>query len=304
MKNYKVSVIVSSNPAQQIEKTIESIRNQSFGFDDIELIFIDNPATNESIQVLNTLTNEFKNVKFYELPDGQNTISNQYNLGIESASGEYLVFLGMRDTFDYEFIEKVYNEISENDLDIVKTSYYYGINEKQSYSRNLGRVIVPSDNLSILVSYYNYLEPWATIYRRNFLIDNGIRFKDVYNPYELFLFEVECLTKTNNDIILLDDYEGYYWNHEVEELSDIDIPVNQLSNVIENFTKMIYFLMENNQPKECIETFLPFVLSFCGSSILNSRASKDELASFLYKASLGMDVEKMVDGQKVEGYYE
>lgn len=304
MSSYKVSAIVSFNPIQQIEKTFESIKNQSFGFDDIELIFIANHSTAESIQVLTSLANEFENVEFYELQGNQNTISNYYNKGIESASGEYLVFLDGGDTFDYEFIEKVYDEISANNLDIVKTSYYYGINEKKSYSRNLGRVIVPHDNLSILLSYYNYLEPWATIYRRNFLIDNDIRFIDVYNPYELFLFEIECLTKTNNDIILLDDYEGYCWNHEIEELSDIDIPVEQLSNVIENFTKMIYILMEDNQPKECIETFLPFVLSFCGSSILNSRASKDELASFLYKAALGMDVEEMADGQKVEGYYE
>lgn len=154
MSSYKVSAIVSFNPIQQIEKTFESIKNQSFGFDDIELIFIANHSTAESIQVLTSLANEFENVEFYELQGNQNTISNYYNKGIESASGEYLVFLDGGDTFDYEFIEKVYDEISANNLDIVKTSYYYGINEKKSYSRNLGRVIVPHDNLSILLSYY------------------------------------------------------------------------------------------------------------------------------------------------------
>lgn len=124
MKKYGVSIIFSSNPTQQIEKTFESIRNQSFGFEDIELIFVGKLNTNESIQVLTSLTNEFENVKFFELSDDQNNISNQNNLGIESASGEYIVS-GVGDTFNHEFIEKVYNEISANNLDVVKTSYYY-----------------------------------------------------------------------------------------------------------------------------------------------------------------------------------
>ena len=290
MISYKVSILISSyNYAHIIEDTFESIKNQTFDFDEIEIIFVDDHSEDNSLEVLGKLADKFENVKVYQVPDGQKGVSYPRNIGIEKATADYIVILDADDRLDPEFIEKTYKEITENDVDMVKTSFFQGFDKKKSYSQNLGRVVVHPDDSTVLMSSYNYLEPWATMYDRKFLFDNNIRFSTVHKFYEGFLFAIECITKTNKDIILLDDYEGYYWNEKVDGLHNVNVTLDQLDNVIECFTDMFALLVADNQPMECIETFFPFALSLCGSGVFNSTATDYEKASFLYKKAFNME---------------
>ena len=53
MLHYKVSILISSyNYAHIIEDTFESIKNQTFDFDDIEVIFVDDHSEDNSVHVL------------------------------------------------------------------------------------------------------------------------------------------------------------------------------------------------------------------------------------------------------------
>ena len=298
MNNYKISILISSyNYAHIIEDTFESIKNQTFNFDDIEIIFVDDHSEDNSIEVLSKLSDKYENVKLYQVPDGQKGVSYPRNIGIEKATADYIVILDADDRLDPLFIEKTYKEITENDVDIVKTSFYMGFDKKISYSQNLGRVVVHPDDLTVLMTSYNYLEPWATMYRKKFLIDNNIRFSTVHKFYEAFLFSVECLTKTDKDIILLDNYEGYYWNYKLDGLHNVDVTLDELDNVIECFTEMFALLVSCNQPIKCIDTFFPFALSLCGSGVFNSTATDYEKAAFLYKKAFNMEyVERPVEG--------
>lgn len=290
MLHYKVSILISSyNYGHIIEDTFKSVKNQTFNFEDIEVIFVDDHSEDNSIEVIDKIADEFDNVKLYQVPEGQKGVSYPRNIGIEKATGDYIVILDADDRLDPMFIEKTYKEITENDVEMVKTSFFQGFDKKISYSQNLGRVVVHPDDVSVLMSSYNYLEPWATMYSRKFLIDNDIRFSLVHKFYEGFLFGVECITKTNKDIILLDNYEGYYWNYKLDGLHNVDVTVDELDNVIECFTEMFALLIEDNQPLNCIETFFPFALSLCGSGIFNSTASDEETSAFLYKKAFNMD---------------
>ncbi|WP_407432349.1 glycosyltransferase family 2 protein [Methanobrevibacter sp.] len=287
---YKVSILISSyNYAHIIEDTFESIKNQTFNFEDIEVIFVDDHSEDNSVEVIGRLADEFDNVKLYHVPEGQKGVSYPRNIGIEKATGDYIVILDADDRLDSMFIEKTYKEITENDVDMVKTSFFMGFDKKISYSQNLGRVVVHPEDVSVLMSSYNYLEPWATMYSRKFLIDNNIRFSIVHKYYEAFLFSIECICKTNKDIILLDNYEGYYWNYKLDGLHNVDVTVEELDNTIECFTEMFTLLVANKQPINCIETFFPFALSLCGSGVYNSTASDFEKASFLCKKAFNLD---------------
>lgn len=290
MLHYKISILISSyNYGHIIEDTFKSVKNQTFNFEDIEVIFVDDHSEDNSIEVIGKIADEFDNVKLYQVPEGQKGVSYPRNIGIEKATGDYIVILDADDRLDPMFIEKTYKEITENDVEMVKTSFFQGFDKKISYSQNLGRVVVHPDDVSVLMSSYNYLEPWATMYSRKFLIDNDIRFSLVHKFYEGFLFGVECITKTNKDIILLDNYEGYYWNYKLDGLHNVDVTVDELDNVIECFTEMFALLIEDNQPLNCIETFFPFALSLCGSGIFNSTASDEETSAFLYKKAFNID---------------
>lgn len=68
MSDYQVSVLISSyNYAHIICETFESIRNQTFNFDDIEVIFVDDKSSDNSVEVIQKFVDEYDNVKLYSL---------------------------------------------------------------------------------------------------------------------------------------------------------------------------------------------------------------------------------------------
>ena len=299
MSDYKVSVLISSyNYAHIIGETFESIRNQTFNFDDIEVIFVDDKSSDNSVEVIQKFVDEYENVELYITPEGKGGVSFSRNWSVELASADYITFVDSDDKLTPKFIESVYNEMVENDVDIVKTSFFLGFDEQISYSQNLGRVVVPTDNITTLMTSYNYLEAWATLYRKQFLLDNGIKFSTKYKSHEAFLFSMEALTKTTKDIILLDNLEGYVWNLKQEGLHDKHVQFEEIGNTIECSADMISLLVEHNQPVECIKTVLPFILSICGSGIFNADATIQQKAGFFYEKIFHADPSQLPTGQK------
>ena len=283
MNDYKVSVLISSyNYAHIIGETFESIRNQTFNFDDIEVIFVDDKSSDNSVEVIQKFVDEYDNVKLFITPEGKGGLSYSRNWSMELASTDYITFVDSDDKLNPQFIEATYNEMVENEVDIVKTAFVIGFEEQVSYSQGLGRVVVPSDNITLLMTY-NYLEAWSTLYNKKFLLDNGIKFSDKYKIHENFLFSVQALSKTNKDIILLDNVEGYVWNLKQEGAHDKHVQLEQMGEVIECSSKMVSALVENNQPPKAIETLLPFVLSICGSGIFNSDTNVEQKADYFLR---------------------
>ena len=90
------------------EDTFETIKNQTFNFEDIEIIFVDDHSEDNSIEVIGRLADEFDNVKLYQVPEGQKGVSYPRNIGIEKATADYIVILDADDRLDSRFIEKTY----------------------------------------------------------------------------------------------------------------------------------------------------------------------------------------------------
>ena len=280
MNEYKVSVLISSyNYGHIIGETFESIRNQTFNFDDIEVIFVDDKSTDNSVEVIQKFVDEYDNVKLFITPEGKDGLSFSRNWSVELASADYITFVDSDDKLGPEFIEATYTEMVENDVDIVKTAFVAGFNREISYSQNLGRIVVPSENITPLMTY-NYLEAWSTMYNKKFLLDNNLKFSYKYHIHENFLFSVQALSKTNKDIIVLDNVEGYIWNLKKDGAHNHNVQLDDLENVIECSSKMISTLVENNQPAEAIKSLFPFVLAICGSGVYNLDAPLEQKAFY------------------------
>ena len=280
MNDYKVSVLISSyNYAHIIRETFESIRNQTFNFDDIEVIFVDDKSSDNSVEVIQEFVDKYDNVKLFITPEGKGGLSYSRNWSMELSSADYITFLDSDDKLNPEFIEATYNEMVENDVDIVKTAFVLGFEEQVSYSQGLGRFVVPSDNISPLM-IYNYLEAWSTLYNKKFLLENNIKFSYKYKIHENFLFSIQALSKTNKDIIVLDNLDGYVWNLKMDGAHNTPVQLDQMGEVIECSSKMASTLIENNQPTEALETLFPFVLSICGAGIFNSDTTTEEKAIY------------------------
>jgi glycosyltransferase involved in cell wall biosynthesis len=111
-----VTVLITTyNYAQFILEAIDSVLNQTYPIDKIEIVVVDDGSVDGTKEVLNTLISENKICYYYQENGGKGSASN---LGIQKSSGKYIFNL---DADDYFFADKIIKtvEIFESDSDIV-----------------------------------------------------------------------------------------------------------------------------------------------------------------------------------------
>ena len=81
---YKISIITPIFNAEKfLRNTIESIIKQSIGFENIELILIDDKSTDKSGEIIKDYANKYDNIKPIFLEKNSGAASFPRNKGIE-----------------------------------------------------------------------------------------------------------------------------------------------------------------------------------------------------------------------------
>ena len=111
----KISVItVCYNSAETIERTLKSVRNQSYK--NIEHIIVDGASVDETLEVIKSEGSSI--VKFLSERDGG--IYDAMNKGIRLATGEVVVFLNADDFYkDFNVLARVAAVMQAEELDAV-----------------------------------------------------------------------------------------------------------------------------------------------------------------------------------------
>lgn len=172
----KISVLVPIfNVEKYLSVCLESLINQTLK--DIEIICINDGSTDNSLQIINEYAKQDRRIKVVN--KNNSGYGDSMNKGLEVATGEYIGIVESDDFVKNTMFEELFNLAIENDLDIVKSDFYY-YTAKNNLSRQAGKikknivkVFSVKDDLSILK-----LMPtiWSAIYRRNFLEKNNIKF--------------------------------------------------------------------------------------------------------------------------------
>lgn len=114
--NCKISIVtVCYNSAKTIEKTIQSVTNQTYP--NIEYIIIDGYSTDGTREIIHKYTNHIS----YFISEPDNGIYEAMNKAIDVASGNYIFFLGSDDYLaSNNIIDKVAEVLSSSsDIDIL-----------------------------------------------------------------------------------------------------------------------------------------------------------------------------------------
>ena len=181
------------NAAKFLKKSIESVSKQTLK--DLELICIDDGSTDNSLEVLNDLSNQYD---FIKIITQENTGPGPArNNGIKNSTGEYIAFLDADDEFfDHDALEIMVNSntagaemISANllmiDKDKIADNFFYTSNDYRCFLKN--ELIKPQD-YGVPLSFYK------NIFKRKFLIDNDIFFPDIRRGEDpLFLAKILTL---------------------------------------------------------------------------------------------------------------
>jgi len=166
----KISIIVPVyNVAEYLEKSLESLVNQTF--DDYEIILVNDGSNDSSLDILNKYAEKYpeKIVVINKKNGGQ---ASARNLGIEKARGEYVIFVDSDDYIDADTLKITYNQVVKTGADIVCFKNYEVFDDKIIDSR------VKELNASNAIKKYilNQVGPCFKLIKKDIIIQNKLYF--------------------------------------------------------------------------------------------------------------------------------
>ena len=122
------------NAEKELNAAIDSIINQSLGFENIELIIVDDCSTDNSRNIISDYANEYDNIVPVFLDENSGLPGKPRSLGIKYASADYISFLDSDDEYLKEGLENLYNTILTQDSDFVIGSHIINLDGDNNIS--------------------------------------------------------------------------------------------------------------------------------------------------------------------------
>ena len=201
-----ISVIIPVYNAQDyLKKCLDSIINQTLK--DIEIICVDDGSTDNSLEILKEYKLKDERIKIYTQRNSNAGIAR--NKGIKYATGEYIHFI---DADDYLYDENVYKcameiikenkfpkvlrgcaKAFDNETNKIVPNNCYEQRNLSPESKNKYLDVYKKTDEAIKLS----VTPWIGFVRRDFLLENNIRFNSLKccNDHSFF---IACIVLSKN----------------------------------------------------------------------------------------------------------
>lgn len=248
----KLSIIV---PIYNVEKYLRECLNSivSQALKDIEIICVNDGSNDSSANILEEYRRKDKRIKV--IHKSNSGYGHSMNVGLDSATGEYIGIVESDDFVKTNMFEELYNIAIKNDADIVKSDFYCYTASKNE-SRKAGKISRFLANRVINAKTYPRLlkmQPsiWSAIYKREFLNSNGIRFVETAGAsYQdtSFAFKVMALAER---IVLTD--KAYLYYRQDNENSSVHSK-GKVFMICKEYDEITNFLNENLEIKQFANT--------------------------------------------------
>jgi glycosyltransferase involved in cell wall biosynthesis len=254
---------------------VDSVINQTIGFENIELIIIDDNSNDRTQDILKEFSKKYGNIQIHFLKENSGTPSKPRNIGIENSSSDYIMFLDQDDAYEPGICEKLYKTITKYNTDVVNCNFYntnLGKKEKSSILNAKSQTINSPNPLIFKSISENYIDlhpsilVWDKIFNKKFIVDNKIKFPD-YCAHEDTIFSFIVFMNLKQGIIFLNDFYGYSFNYNEDSESRL-IPKHYIFNLIKGLDYFNNFLKSKHINKH--DYLLDYLVSVTFSFILNS----------------------------------
>lgn len=184
----KFSIIIPAyNAEKYIARCIDSLANQSLDYSDYEAIVINDGSVDNTEKLLLELSGKYPFLKYITIENGG--LSNARNTGISMSKGEFLVFLDSDDAIETNVLSTIYNEISNDNLDMMLVDYTHIAKDGKEIPQQFkmeqnpvntctGKEFLLKDKFPPMVCTY--------IYKREFIEKHNLRMKKIWHEDEEF----------------------------------------------------------------------------------------------------------------------
>lgn len=244
---YKISIIIPVfNVEFYIERCLFSLMNQSIGFENLEVILVDDVSSDRTGYILEKYASKYDNVRYEILDENSGAAGKPRNVGIELASADYIMFIDPDDFFTRDACRRLYDIITREEVDIVSGGHAHKGNNKdyvpfprlwastltdpsesaenrqnaarQMFRDNDGQIRIDSvDELGSIVTNYGLS---SKIFHRKLIIDNDIRFP-INIPAQDSVFLFNSIINAHGIIFISDIIYCYDDNRNDEDNASI-----------------------------------------------------------------------------------
>ena len=241
--NHKISVIIPCyNAESTLKRCIDSVINQTFGFENIELILYDDASTDSTKTIIENYANQYDNIiPIYSTENSGFPVRGR-NKGIEIATSDYIMFMDNDDEYDLNVCEFFYDELEKTNADLISCGKFNLDTITTEYTPTSPdgkeRINIAKED----IIYFEDRFIWNKIYKRSILIENDILFpegKYAEDLYFTILYLQHC-----DSMIDVPDYNGYI-RHVQEDSISRTWDLNDLAGIID-VDRMIYSKIANN----------------------------------------------------------
>jgi len=203
----KISVIIPIyNVENYLEACLSSIVNQTFK--DIEIICINDGSTDKSKNILNRYAK--KDNRVIMINKKNEGLSIARNIGIDKATGEYIMFVDSDDTLEKECVEEVLKHTSNTQLCICKLKKHYnGIDNSANKKLEESTIKLRKNNFFKAYCQKTINGPVCKLYDRKIVKENNIKFIENLSLGEDLLFNLEYIKHINSIVILEKELYNY-----------------------------------------------------------------------------------------------
>jgi len=201
----KISVIIPSfSPSFYIQDCLNSISNQTFGYDEFEVLIVLNGPKEPYWEYLNNLLGTYTfcyRLLYSDIP----SVSNARNMGLKYASGEYIAFVDDDDYVSNSYLSDLYKLASKNAIVVCNVHSFNNIKE-QSFFLNEWLKNHNFQDTSDFCRYRSILSvPWAKLIPRTAIGNHSFDMRFTNGEDALFI------TSITNSIKKLRFTNTYYY---------------------------------------------------------------------------------------------
>ncbi len=173
----KISIIIPVyNTEKYLGQCIDSILSQTYT--NLEIVLVNDGSKDNSLNICYRYAEQDKRIVVIDKKNGGAAESR--NAGIKICTGDYIMFMDSDDYYyTYDVVEKVYNNLKENNSDIACFNYKRFYEDKNQYSDNLYNLEGKKLSLDEIIENNIYTSSVCLkLIKSEIMIDNNILFPE------------------------------------------------------------------------------------------------------------------------------
>lgn len=175
----RLSIIVPVyNVEQWLNRCLDSLYKQELSEEEFEVILVNDGSTDSSLSMAEIFASHHSNVRIINRENGGLSVAR--NTGLEYAQGCYIWFVDSDDFIEPKSIKPILEYAENNKLDMMCFLFQFKFDDEHTeqyiYRPKYKNEIMTGEEFVVKTGFV--MSPWASLYRRQFLSDNSLRFKE------------------------------------------------------------------------------------------------------------------------------